>query len=65
MTVSRHQVDDAAFWDRAICLDCGAVRDEAEDEDRAWLCDRCNAPSVYSARFIQEALMKVDEEEEG
>ncbi len=59
--ISQAQLDDAAFWDCAICLDCGATREVEEDDDLGWNCGRCGSPSVYAAKDAQEILQKVEE----
>jgi predicted Zn-ribbon and HTH transcriptional regulator len=63
MTVTKQQIDEVALWDGAICLDCGNTRDDEEDDDNAWTCQRCRGHWVYSGKFLQETLARIDLEE--
>jgi len=63
MTVTKEQINNVAFWDGAICLDCGNVREDEEDDDNAWICARCKGPFVYSGKFLQDTLARIDLEE--
>lgn len=51
------EIDNAAFWDQLICLECDSVL-EASDESlqRDGTCPHCGSDAVYSAVFIQRVL---------
>jgi DNA-directed RNA polymerase subunit RPC12/RpoP len=64
--IARKKIDEAAFWDASVCLDCGRMMEEGEDleeVDGSPICPHCSG-TVMFARVLQEALMKVEGEEE-
>jgi rRNA maturation endonuclease Nob1 len=49
MTISRNQLDEAAFWHQNVCLDCDAIFDPSEQEE----CLDCGSDAAYSAEFLR------------
>ena len=66
ITLSRAELDNAAFWDQAVCLDCGAVipPEELPDDLAEAACPECGSDAVFSAKFVQRAYAFVRELEE-
>lgn len=61
MTLSRKELEDAAFWEQGVCLDCGAVVPagvEFEEE-----CPSCGSDAAYSAAFVLRCADFVEEVE--
>lgn len=53
MTERLTSLQDAAFWDRAVCLDCGTVQQHGVEGDGPFgPCDECGSDAVYSAAFV-------------
>ena len=59
--ISKSQLDQAAFWSQAICLDCEAIFDPSEETE----CPDCGSDATYSGSFLRrvaELFSKDDEE---
>ena len=74
MTITREELDRAAFWDHAVCLDC-AVEFEVEADDSVLddigrpvrnlgPCPDCGSPRTYQATTVLDILERVEGEEE-
>jgi Zn finger protein HypA/HybF involved in hydrogenase expression len=64
MTITHAQALDAAFWGRAICLECGTEVEEDEDSLLGDLCPSCQTPAVYSGKLITTILNQVEGDSE-
>lgn len=76
MTVTRTDLESAAFWDHAICLDCGSsfeVGGGGDEPDTSFgdfgrrlaPCADCGSPRTFSASLVLDILGRVADEEAG
>ena len=52
--IPRSTLTSAAFWDQAVCLDCGALAD-AETDGPPSICPECGSAAILPARLIKAA----------
>jgi uncharacterized membrane protein YvbJ len=61
MTITRQQALDAAFWDRALCIECGAEHEKGHEDS----CEECGTESsVFDAQGIVQVLEAIVEDTE-
>lgn len=65
MALTLAEIENAAFWDQAICLDCGAVQQPGLETTFGEPCEECGSENCASAHFILKAgaFVKAAEEE--
>lgn len=59
MTTTRTKIEQAAFWDLSICLDCGEPQTHEGEDDAPELCHECNSPDVREAADLLSLLDKI------
>ncbi len=65
MTITRTALQAAAFWDQAVCLDCGhAFTDESDPDEGAVACPHCGSAEVHDATGVLKIVDAIIEEEE-
>lgn len=60
--MTREELEKQAFWDRAVCTECGGTQ-EAESE-ACEPCETCASPAVYRAQTILRIFAFVEVEGE-
>ena len=45
--MNEDQLSAAAFWDRAVCLDCNTESDSPDE-----VCPACGSDAIYSATLL-------------
>ena len=60
MTVLLSTLQDAAFWERRICLDCST---QVEEDSQEETCPSCKGELIDAVDFLS-AWRKVEEDEE-
>ena len=59
------ELKNAAFWDQAVCLDCGDVQGHlVEADDTLGPCDECNSDNVMRAKEVLRIWSLVEGEGE-
>ena len=54
----KKKLEQAAFWDEAVCLDCGHIQSTQGE------CDECDSEAVYKAELVLRCAEFVGEEED-
>jgi predicted RNA-binding Zn-ribbon protein involved in translation (DUF1610 family) len=62
--MKRRELEEAAFWDREICVDCEVVFD-SEDAAEGNCCPECGSGRVVSAASALAILESVEEDTPG
>lgn len=57
INLPRAEIEDAAFWERDICLDCTHVQPHDGDVEA---CEECGSNAVFPASFILRCADFVD-----
>ncbi len=52
MTISRNDLEGAAFWDKLVCLDCSSVIDPGDEGFEPYECPQCGSADLHTARFL-------------
>lgn len=60
--MKRIDLESLAFWEGAVCLDCGAAVEERM-RDSQETCDGCDGSDVWDARTILKAADFVEEDD--
>jgi len=63
MSLPRHRLEEASFWDFAVCLDCQGLFDQALLE-QAHVCPACNSQRLFPAEIILACADFVEDEDE-
>ena len=63
MKLAREAVENAAFWDLAVCLDCGNQQARQPGNPEAE-CEECESPRVLPAELILECADALTPDEE-
>jgi len=54
----KKKLEQAAFWDEVVCLDCGHIQSTQGE------CDECDSEAVYKAELVLRCAEFVGEEED-
>ena len=52
MTMTRADLEGAAFWHKWVCLDCEEAAEEEDLENVEPVCPSCESDAVYPAALI-------------
>ena len=61
MALTREQVENAAFWDLDVCLDCPGI----VQAERGCFCPNCGNAPTLKAEVVVKVLDVVQDGEEG
>lgn len=55
------ELQNAAFWDQAVCLDCGTIQQAGVETPAAEPCEACGSEDCFSAKHLLQAHAFVEE----
>lgn len=65
INLPRAVLEQAAFWDQGVCLDCGTIQTCDPLAQPPTQCEECDSEAVYSAAFILRCADFVDPLDDG